>query len=193
MSDEAGGVSVPKARDEGLVVERIENELLVYDRERDRAHCLNATAALVFGHCDGRHTVAELATKLSAETGRAVDEDVVGRAVKRLSDAHLLVEPVAGRVGADWSRRQVIRKMGIAGAGAAAALPIVKSIVAPTPARAQVQLSCLPQGSFSNPSIACAISLSTACDTTVPNLPPCCPGLTCKPDPNNPGICFCQP
>ena len=40
----------PRARTEGLVVTELPDELLVYDLERHRAHCLNPTAALVFKH-----------------------------------------------------------------------------------------------------------------------------------------------
>src|SRR2546421_5035430 len=97
----------PKARERDLVVESVDQELLVYDLERDKGHCLNDTAALVFQHCDGTRTAAELAAHLSAETGRGIDEEVVERALVRLSDEHLLEEPITPPAnGRDWSRRQ---------------------------------------------------------------------------------------
>ena len=133
----------PKVRGDGLVVEHVGDELLVYDRERDKAHCLNDTAALVFSHCDGERSVCELAAQLSAESGRPIDEDVVGRALVRLSDEHLLEEPVSATGGREWSRRQVLVRVGVAGAAAGVGLPVVKSVVAPTAAHAQ---SCVPQG-----------------------------------------------
>ena len=57
----------PRARTEGLVVRELPDELLVYDLERHRAHCLNPTAALVFKHCDGRRSVAQIARILRRE------------------------------------------------------------------------------------------------------------------------------
>jgi coenzyme PQQ synthesis protein D (PqqD) len=129
----------PKGRDDGLVVERVDGELLIYDLERDRAHRLNEAAALVFEHCDGRRGVAELAALISAKSDQPVDEDVVGRALVRLGEAHLLEQPIAVAAdGHEWSRRQVLRKVGAVGAAAGIGLPVVKSIVAPTPADAQV-------------------------------------------------------
>ena len=57
----------PHARKEGLVVKELPDELLVYDLERHRAHCLNPTAALVWKHSDGQTSVEEIATLLHAE------------------------------------------------------------------------------------------------------------------------------
>src|SRR6266571_4556339 len=36
----------PLARKEGLVVKEVSGEVLLYDLDRDKAHCLNQTAAL---------------------------------------------------------------------------------------------------------------------------------------------------
>ena len=49
--------SVPRARKEGLVVQDMPDELLVYDVDRHKAHCLNQTAALVWKRCDGKTSV----------------------------------------------------------------------------------------------------------------------------------------
>ncbi len=40
--------ALPHGRKDGLVVKELGNETLVYDLERDEAHCLNQTAALVW-------------------------------------------------------------------------------------------------------------------------------------------------
>jgi coenzyme PQQ synthesis protein D (PqqD) len=134
----------PKAREEGLAVERVDDEVLIYDLERDRAHRLNETAALVFEHCDGERDPAGLAELLSEKSGGPVDEGVVRAALVRLSDARLLDERVGPADGDGWSRRQALRKIGAAGAVAGLGLPVVKSIVAPTPAAAQA--SCAADG-----------------------------------------------
>ena len=57
----------PRTRTEGLIVRELPDELLVYDLERHRAHCLNPTAALVFKHCNGRRSVAQIARILRRE------------------------------------------------------------------------------------------------------------------------------
>jgi hypothetical protein len=51
---------IPCARTEGLVVQTLADEVLVYDLERHKAHCLNHAAALIWKHCDGRTSVAEM-------------------------------------------------------------------------------------------------------------------------------------
>ncbi|HEY2943569.1 MAG TPA: PqqD family protein [Vicinamibacteria bacterium] len=122
----------PEKRTEGLVVTELMDEVLVYDLERHRAHCLNRTAAIVFKHCDGTRTVGELAGLLERETGAHVDSDCVWLALDRLGQAQLLRQRVkrpkeSGRL----SRRELVRRIGIA-----ALLPVVTSIVAPTPAQA---------------------------------------------------------
>lgn len=43
----------PKARFENLVIQMIADETLVYDLANHRAHCLNETAAFVWGRCTG--------------------------------------------------------------------------------------------------------------------------------------------
>ena len=52
---------LPRMREQGLVVDDLPDEVLVYDLDRHQAHCLNRTAALVWRHCDGQTTVKEIA------------------------------------------------------------------------------------------------------------------------------------
>jgi hypothetical protein len=122
----------PAKRTEGLVVTELMREVLVYDLELHRAHCLNEAAAIVFKHCDGTRSVEELAGLLERETGAPADPDCVWLALDRLGKAHLLRQrvkrpPEAGRL----TRRELVRRVGIA-----ALLPVVTSVVAPTPAQA---------------------------------------------------------
>jgi Coenzyme PQQ synthesis protein D (PqqD) len=55
--DPASDPVVPATRPDGLVVEHLAGETLIYDLERDQVHHLNDTAAVVFELCDGRTTV----------------------------------------------------------------------------------------------------------------------------------------
>ena len=131
----------PRARKEQLVVaEPIDDEVVVYDLQRDRAHRLNRTAALVWSHCDGQQTVGDLTGLLQAELDPVADEDLVRLALDQLSAAHLLENSrprPADQVRT--SRRQFVRKVGLVGT-LSLLLPVVTSITAPTVAEAQTAL-----------------------------------------------------
>jgi len=152
MSDRSQHL-LPQARRDGLLVQAIDDEVVVYDTERHKAHCLNRTAARVWEHCDGRTSVADVARRLARELQAPVDQAAVWLAVEQLKKAHLLTE--ASRSPAGLSRREVLKRLGVA---AAVAIPLVTTIV--TPAGGQ-GASCL--------------SLSDPCVTTSQ----CCSGLIC--------------
>jgi hypothetical protein len=121
----------PQTRRSGLLIRELPDELLVYDQEQHRAHCLNRTAALVFRHADGTRTAAELGRLPGA------NEEVVTLALEQLAASGLL-EPGSSNadtasVHAGMTRRDVARRVGLA---AAILLPAVASIVAPTAAEA---------------------------------------------------------
>lgn len=131
---------MPRARQDELVVEELQDETLVYDLERHKASCLNRTAAVVWRCCDGRTSVADVATLLEEQSATPADEAVVWMALDRLSRAHLLSEPVtlpADR--ARYSRREMLRTLRRA-AGISILLPMIESIVAPL---AAAQASCV--------------------------------------------------
>ena len=114
------------------------DEILVYDQQRNVGHCLNSTAAAAWKLCDGKRSTSEVAEILTQQLAAPVNESVVLLAVEELSRARLLVE--LEKPARRTSRRNAIRAIGIAGA---IALPLVTSLVAPTPARAA---SCLANG-----------------------------------------------
>src|ERR1043165_2555722 len=96
----------PKAKSKGMVVQEIGGELLVYDLERNEAHCLNALTSFVWQHADGSANAARLVA-LARERGiDGADEAGVGAALASLSDAHMLEEPMPEMPEADLSRRQ---------------------------------------------------------------------------------------
>lgn len=131
----------PEARTSDLVTQQLPDELLVYDLNRHKAHCLNSTAAFIWKHCDGQTSVPEMAEKLQHETGAAVDEKVVWLGLKQLADRHLLQGRLAppSRFTA-ISRREAIQRIGLA---SALAIPVIMSITAP---EAHAQASCLNRG-----------------------------------------------
>jgi hypothetical protein len=127
---------LPLARpSEELVIEQLPEELLIYDKERHEAHCLNRAAAAVFRRCDGKTEMDEM-VGLLAEQGLPADERVVELALDELRKAQLLRDDQPAPTGAYLrSRRKMLRQI-LFVAGAAVALPIVQSIVAPSVAQA---------------------------------------------------------
>ncbi len=149
----------PNARKNQLVIQEIGDETLIYDEKRSHVHRLNQTAGLVWQHCDGQRTVADLAGILQTHLGVPVTEDVVWLALDRLEKENLLEEKLtrpddAARI----TRRQVLRKAALVG-GISLLLPVVQSIVAPTPAMA-MSISCAKRGQpYSLPTHPCCSGL----------------------------------
>src|SRR5262249_20682339 len=151
-------VYLPKARQEGLIVEPLDDELLVYDTPSHRSNALNATAAFVWRHCDGKTSLPELAHLLAAELGAPEDEALPLLALKRLATARLLEENRLPEGTEKVTRRSVARRLALAG-GMTVLLPVILSIVAPTAAEAA---TCITAED-------CDLRLSPNCGNT-----PCC-------------------
>lgn len=145
---------VPEARKEGLVVQHLSDEVLVYDQRRHKGHCLNQTAALVWKHCDGKTSVSEMVSLLEDEFKTPVKEEVVWLALDQLSKTHLLNKQVT-LAQPGITRREVMRRMGLA---AAIALPVVTSITAPTAAQAA---TCKNSGQPCSTSAECCSAVCT--------------------------------
>lgn len=150
----------PRARKEQLITQELADELLVYDLERHKAHCLNQTAALVWQNCDGQTSIKQLAAMLKTDAQSQEDKELMIKvALGQLGKADLLEEklPEMG-LGSGLSRRAVMKRIGLA---AAASLPLVTSLVAPEAIQAVTQ--------------ACA-TIGQTCGRGAPD---CCAGLTC--------------
>jgi len=149
---------LPAARSAKLLVRELAEEVLVYDEEGHRAHCLNRTAALVWQSCDGRTAVPAIAERVGAQLSAQVTEEVVWLALEQLAEFDLLSTKAARTVVPSnlISRRRMLRRLGVA---AAVSLPLITSVVSPTAAEAQ-----------------------SPCNET--NCPPpmCCSGGVCLPE-----------
>lgn len=130
---------LPNARRDGLIVRELADETLVYDLERNKAHCLNRMAALVWKRCNGRLTVEELASVMAAETQAQVDEQVVCLALSQLRRKHLLSESFFVALRPRISRRDAMHRFGRT---LVIALPLIKSIAAPGAAQAVSCSTC---------------------------------------------------
>ncbi|HEY6046252.1 MAG TPA: PqqD family protein, partial [Pyrinomonadaceae bacterium] len=155
-----------RKRERQLVIDELPDEVLVYDLDRHKAHCLNETAALVWQHCDGKSTPSQIARRLTRKIRAPFNEELVWLALSQLEKLHLLEQSISlppKLLG--MSRRQMIRNLGLA---AAVAVPVVTSIVAPTAAEAS---TCIPSGH--------------SCSTTIK----CCSSLGCNGTPGAGGVC----
>ena len=148
---------IPEARKEGLVVQELSDEVLVYDRTRNKAHCLNSTAALVWGYCDGKTSVTQIARAIESEINEPVAEDIVWLGVEQLNKNHLLRERTQfPEYKTGLSRREVMKRVGLA---AAITLPVVTSIIAPTATQAA---NCIASGQPCTTSAQCCSNVCSA-------------------------------
>jgi dTDP-D-glucose 4,6-dehydratase len=67
----------PLARQKGLVVQEIPDEVLVYDLDSNKAHCLNKSAAFVWKSCNGSNSVTDIIRQFELYGGGKVTEDFV--------------------------------------------------------------------------------------------------------------------
>ena len=162
----------PRARVENIVSRQVQDELIIYDKVRDIATCLNSFAADVWDRCDGRSSPAAIAQALSQSRPEPVDERAVWLAVNRLSRAKLLEEPIKipPSVPGGANRRELLRQLGL---GAAAAVPVVLSIKSPAAAQSA---SCVPQGGPCNTTADCCPGLGLVCCASTQ----CVPSVDCE-------------
>ena len=154
---------LPKKSSKGIIVKELPDEVLVYDLDRDKAHCLNQSAAAIWERCDGRTTAAEIARAVQEKTGAPVGEEIVWLALEALGRDRLLEERMEWPIAIPRiSRREAVRRIGI---GAAIAIPLVTTIIAPTPAQAS---TCLSKCSSCSTGAQCC---STVCASSVAGCP----------------------
>jgi len=166
----------PTARNSGLVVQEVPDEILVFDLENNKAHCLNDTAAMVWKSCDGKTSVPEIAKYIQTRTGKGVNDDLVWLAIDQLSENHLL-ETTASSPFKGQTRREVIKKIGLA---SMIAIPVVASLVAPQSVLANVSCVCTSTTDCTAPGFETCFS--GCCNTAFI----CAPNLT----PGNPAGCI---
>ena len=159
----------PERRKKGLIIQSVDDETIILDKQRNKAHCLNATASLVWQHCDGKSSLAQLAATVEAALGSPFSDEDVLDAIANLQRARLL-EPSVEVVRRE--RRRMVRKLATAGLAA-----IVTSIVVPTPAMAATGL---PTGACCIASAQCASGNCNGLGNPhCPTNPPCATGKCC--------------
>lgn len=156
-------MQLPKSRTQDMVVRKLADETLVYNRSTLEASCLNSLAAEVWERCDGATSPSAIAAAISSARSESVEESAVWAVLERLSNSNLLEHPVAVPTFIDGrtSRRGALRAIGLG----AAAVPAVTTIVLPSMAEAA---SCVPSGGpcdLNNPGACCSLT----CVNGVPN------------------------
>ena len=177
VSDRAG---LPLQRRNGLAVQKLPEETLVYDLERHKANCLETVAAAVWEACDGHRTVEQIAARAGKRAGRRVPDEAAWLALRRLGRAHLLEAPVVvPAASGSTSRRDWLKK-----AAALGGLSVL-SITAPTAAQAA---TCTTQTQCQ--ALQNRVCTGAPCCTSGPNPAP--PGTICK-KVGNQNNCSCAP
>jgi hypothetical protein len=154
---------LPRARKDHLTIRVLPEETLIYDQERHKAHCLNAPAALVWRHCDGKTTIADLCRILTRDMG-IESEEIVGLALEQLARRHLLEEapgplPATERL----SRREVLKKLAVV----AVTLPIIMTITTRTAAQTLSETNNSdPPSSDSQPPINLQVAVQTGSNSS---------------------------
>ncbi|MFN0277752.1 MAG: PqqD family protein [Pyrinomonadaceae bacterium] len=128
----------PMARQTGLVVQEMPDEVLVYDLDTNKAHCLNESAAFIWSSCDGKNSVMDIVQQFESNGRGKVTEDFVWLAIDQLNENNLLENKVAPRFPGH-SRRQVLKTIGLA---SMVAIPVIASLVAPNRAYAVANCAC---------------------------------------------------
>lgn len=136
-------------RDQRVVQELETGEVMVYDLQDDRVHCLDPTSAGVWSLCDGKRTIDDIARELALPVDEGMARQLVGVALDELHGAGLVDAREAPETGVN--RRELMLRVS-ATAAAAFVVPTVLSILAPTPAAAS---TCIQSGGACTSNLQC--------------------------------------
>lgn len=172
---------LPLARNNDLVVQMIDKELLIYDLQNNKALCLNETAKLVFHACDGKTGFDELLKK-----NPQLNKGIIQLTLEKLSQENLLTEKFESGI----PRREMLQKAALT----AIALPIISTVIVPINVDAQ---SCNGLGNGCSVIGECCPGLGCQ-DAGMIGIVVCCtpPGGNCtfpRPDLCCSGCCISAP
>jgi hypothetical protein len=113
-------------------VETLHGELCIYEWTTKMVHALNPAAARVWEMCDGSTTVEDMTARIGRDGDMRRAAVIVEHALAAFARADLLEPGSLPQVAPLLSRRALLRRIGVG-----AAIPVVTSMVAPTPLAAQ--------------------------------------------------------
>jgi len=163
----------PQARREGVLLQEIDGEIIAYNTTSEQIYLLNSTTALVFEHLDGATNPEALTSVMTERLGLPADPGLVALALQELRQAGLLEEEAAQPQQPVVTRREVMKRLSLTGA-LLALMPVVQSVVVPTPAMAASVggRTCVGQGGSCDQNTVCCPPLQ--CTGTVEG-PKCSP------------------
>ena len=129
-----------------LICEDVLGECVIYDGRQKKAHHLNSTLTWIWNRCDGETTVEALVTAFDKQFNVTNGNHVVLTGLQQLNAHDLLenqsdISDVVAAERTSVSRRAVV-------VGGSVLMPLLTSIVAPTPAAAKSPNP--PRGSGNN-------------------------------------------
>jgi hypothetical protein len=128
----------PRSLGQGLSIQTVGEETLIYDERVHRAFCLNLVSSAVWAHCDGTQSVGEIAAALCRELNQPVTDETVLLALAQMEENGLLdpgtKSPSEASVVAHGSisRRSLVATLG-AGAMMLLPGPAIAAVMAPKP------------------------------------------------------------
>jgi hypothetical protein len=164
----------------GVLRQKLDDELLVYDPQDEQIHLLNATAAKVFDHLQAGHAESDISATLASGDSDANGAEMLAVALDELAIARLTeASPnvAANPAMAPTTRRAMVQRL----IGVSAAL-VIPTIITLVPNTAQAA-SNLPNGSICVRSVECA---SGCCGGSSSGA---CTNNQCNPAANCPGKC----
>jgi len=126
----------PRVRHNDLLSEELEGQHVIYDATNQTVHGMNPTLSWVWSHCDGSRTVDDLIAAMQGETGLDDARSLVTSGLKQLAEANLL-EPESVDLNALRTEARVVSRRAAVAAGVSIAVPVLSSMLAPTPAAAK--------------------------------------------------------
>lgn len=125
----------PISRKNDIVIQKIDDEVLIYDLISNKVFCLNSSAAAIWEACDGSSSIADLRIIAGKKLNAKLAPDFVTFTLMQMAE-NGLVENVSNYLEMfdRMSRRKMVRTLGLA---SAVAIPLIASIVAPITINAQ--------------------------------------------------------
>lgn len=141
--------NIPVMRQNDLVIQELDNEILIYDLQNNKVFALNETSALVWQFSNGEKTMSEIAEMTSKKLNAPITEEFVWIALEQLKKANLIENEIENNYQGS-TRREIIKRVGLA---TMIALPMISTLIAPLALQAQSGGSC---GTTPNIALGCS-------------------------------------
>lgn len=141
---------IPERRGEDLIVRKVDDELLIYDRKAHQGFCFNQTMCAIWAQLDGKSTISEVLARLKNMGIEEIDESAVLRACDSLQACDLLVCPNEKDRSLELARRSLLKRA--IGLNVVAIAPSFTTFTIPS---AYAQASCVPKFGACNSDSEC--------------------------------------